>query len=147
MKMAVNAAGYTNPQWLTNVGGPNMVLFRPSTPLRQKDFLTDNDASWQQTYCEINVDDVLDAVQIISDESIAINNYLGMPKVLDTGYIWCSGTYTGESVSRKQIGTLVNGSPKYADTNNTCNDFVVNNKAEIRRNGAKIPSWNTWATK
>lgn len=142
MKMAVNAAGYAPPQWLTAVGGSNMVLFRPSTPLRQEDFLVNNDASWQQTYCEINVDDVLDAVQMIDGETAV--EYLGMPVLLDVGYIWCDGTYNGQSVSRRQVGTLTNGSPKYADTNNTTKDFVLNQSPVIRRDNVGAPSWNTW---
>ena len=142
MKMAANAAGYAPPQWLTAVGGSNMVLYKPSTPLRQEDFLVNNDPDWVQNFVEIKIADILDAVQMIDDETRV--KTLGMPEILDSGYIWCDGTYKGQSVSRKQDGTLANGSPKYADTNNTTDDFELQNKPEIRRNGAKVPSWNTW---
>jgi hypothetical protein len=79
---------------------------------------------------------------MIADESVT--QHLGMPVALDAGYIWCSGTYKGESISRKENGTLANGAVKYVDTNNTCDDFVVNTTPVVRRGGAKVPSWNTW---
>ena len=142
MSIATNPAGYVPPQWLTPVGGCNMILFKPSTPLRQEDWLINNDEDWIQNFCEIKIADVLDAVQMISDESVVIN--LGMPALLDAGYIWCDGTYKGQCVSRKVEGTLANGSPKFVDSNNTCDDFEVKMKPELRRNGAKVPSWNTW---
>ena len=142
MKIAVNAAGYAPPQWLTPVGGSNMVLFKPSAPFRTENFLINNDPDWVQQFHEISVAEVLDAVQSIDDETRI--NTLGMPAILDVGYIWCNGTYNGQSISRKEAGTLANGSPKYQDTNNTTNDFVVNESPVIRRGGAKVPSWNTW---
>ena len=79
---------------------------------------------------------------MIADESVVIN--IGMPAILDAGYIWCDGTYKGQCVSRKMEGTLANGSPKFVDTNNTSDDFVVNTTPVLRRDGAKVPSWNTW---
>lgn len=142
LKLGANAAGYTMPQWLTPVGGCNMVIFKPSTPLRQDNFIANNYPEWVQTFHEIAIADVYDAVQSIDDETRI--QTLGMPAILDAGYIWCNGTYSGESIARKQVGTLANGSPKFADTNNTTNDFEVKAKPELRRDGAKVPAWNTW---
>lgn len=140
MTKAVNSAGWSMPQWLTTVSGSNMVIFKPSQPLRQDNFITNESGS---NFHEIAVADVYDAVQCIDDETRI--QTLGMPAVLDAGYIWCTGLYTSESIARKQVGTLENGCPKYADTNNTTNDFELMPSPVIRRNGAKVPSWNTWA--
>lgn len=143
MTFAVDAKGYGLQQWMVPTGGANLIIFKPSTPLRTADFLvSEEDPSSNSKAHEVAVADILDAVQSIDDDTRI--QTLGMPSILDAGYIWCSGTYIGESISRKQIGTLENGSPKYADTNNTSNDFEVQKTPMIRRNGAKVPSWNTW---
>ena len=142
MKLATCPTGYAPPQWLTSVSGTRMVLAKPSEPLRQENWCISSNTASPANYCEVKIADVLDAVQMIGDESVV--QHLGMPIMLDAGYIWCSGTYKGESISRKAAGTLANGSIKYADTNNTCEDFEVNQSPVIRRDGAKVPSWNTW---
>ena len=49
-----------------------------------------------------------------------------------------------KSVSRKIKLTKEDGRHVYMDTNNSSEDFVVNDKPVPRRDGAKIPAWNTW---
>lgn len=143
MAFAVDAKGFGLQQWMVPTGGANLIIFKPSTPLRTSDFLISNeDASIMATAHEVAFEDILDAVQSIDDETRV--STLGMPEILDKGYIWCSGTYVGESIARKQAGTLENGAPKYQDTNNTTNDFEVQKTPMIRRNNAGVPSWNTW---
>ena len=144
MKLATCPTGYAPPQWLTSVSGTRMVLAKPSEPLRQDNWCVSSNTETPANYCEVKIADVLDAVQMIADESVVTDNHLGMPIMLDAGYIWCKSSYSAQSVSRKQAGTLANGSIKYADTNNTVDDFVVNDTPVIRRDGAKVPSWNTW---
>ena len=144
MKMAVNASGRPPIQWLTSVSGSRYILFRPSTPFRQDNFCVPTNAEYP-TYKmahEVLITDVIDAVQAIEDATVM--QHLGLPAVLDAGAIWCSKSYSGESISRKVKETLEDGRVIYQDTNNTTNDFEVNAAPEIRRNGAKVPSWNTW---
>jgi len=66
--------------------------------------------------------------------------------IFDAGKIWCSNSYTGESVIRKIKEKKADGRIIYIDTNNSSNDFEVSPRPEIRRNGAKRPSWSNWTT-
>ena len=141
LALKVNVLGYDLMQWLVPVGGANLVIFKPTTPLRTENFILASDG-YNKGH-EIALSDILDAVQFIDDENRI--QTLGMPAFLDAGYIWCSGSYVGESIARKQAGTLANGKIKYKDTNNTTDDFEVQTTPMIRRNDAGIPSWNTWA--
>ena len=49
-----------------------------------------------------------------------------------------------ESIARKVKETREDGTVVYQDTNNTTNDFEVKKDPQLRRNGAKVPSWNSW---
>ena len=144
LEYAANAKGYTTPQWSPSVSGSRYVLFKPSIEIRTSDFLapTNETAAAQNLAVEILISDIIDAVEAIADETNI--QYKGLPISLDAGYIWCSNTYSGESISRKIKETKEDGRIVYQDTNNTCNDFEVNATPVIRRNGAKVPSWNTW---
>ncbi len=135
-------AGYAMPQWLTSVSGSRYVLFKPTAPLKNEDFITATNADFNGTGREIPISEVIDAVQSVGDE--AGMNLLGLPTALDAGGIWCSGTYVGESIARKIKETREDGTIVYQDSNNTSNDFEVKTDPQVRRNGAKVPSWNTW---
>ncbi len=85
----------------------------------------------------------MDAVELMLNESKITQKR--MPAVLDAGATWVGGTYKAMSVSRKIKETREDGTVVYVDTNNSLEDFQVNDKPVPRRDGAKIPSWNTWA--
>ncbi len=144
MKKVVQA-GYAMPQWLTSTDGSRYVLFKPSKPLKNEDFITATNADYQGTAREIAISDVIDAVQAVNNESGM--SVLGLPTALDAGAIWCSGSYVGESIARKIKETRSDGTNVYQDTNNTSNDFEVKKDPQVRRYGAKVPSWNTWINK
>ncbi len=144
MKKIVQA-GYAMPQWLTSTDGSRYVLFKPSKPLKNEDFITATNADYQGTAREIAISDVIDAVQAVNNESGM--SVLGLPTALDAGAIWCSGSYVGESIARKIKETRPDGTKVYQDTNNTSNDFEVKKDPQLRRYGAKVPSWNTWINK
>lgn len=144
MKKVVQA-GYAMPQWLTSTDGSRYVLFKPSKPLKNEDFITATNADYQGTAREIAISDVIDAVQAVNNESGM--SVLGLPTALDAGAIWCSGSYVGESIARKIRETRPDGTKVYQDTNNTSNDFEVKKDPQLRRYGAKVPSWNTWINK
>lgn len=144
MKKVVQA-GYAMPQWLTSIDGSRYVLFKPSKPLKNEDFITATNADYQGTAREIAISDVIDAVQAVNNESGM--SVLGLPTALDAGAIWCSGSYVGESIARKIKETRPDGTKVYQDTNNTSNDFEVKKDPQLRRYGAKVPSWNTWINK
>lgn len=144
MKKVVQA-GYAMPQWLTSTDGSRYVLFKPSKPLKNEDFITATNADYQGTAREIAISDVIDAVQAVNNESGM--SVLGLPTALDAGAIWCSGSYVGESIARKIKETRPDGTKVYQDTNNTSNDFEVKKDPQLRRYDAKVPSWNTWINK
>lgn len=140
---AVDAKGFGLQQWMVPTGGANLIIFKPSSPLRTSGFIQAKEEPTANSQAiEIKIADVLDAVQSIDDETRI--QTLGMPASLDAGYIWCDGTYVGQSISRVQAGKLNNGRPKYLDTNDTCTDFEKQVLPMIRRNGAGVPAWNTW---
>jgi len=145
MTLAVNAAGYAPQQWLTSVGNAAMIIFKSSVPLVNENFIACIEEPYSTNAVrEVLRSDVLDAVNIISDETIIPTVIL--PTSLDAGYIWHSapGSYTGESISRKVASTREDGTKVYQDTNNTKEDFVLNSKPVVRRDGAQVPAWHNW---
>ena len=144
MKKVIQA-GYSMPQWLTAVSGSQYIIFKPSKPLKNENFITATNADYNGVGREILISDIIDAVQTVSDETGM--NVLGLPTSLDAGAIWCSGQYVGESIARKIKETRPDGTNVYQDSNNTTNDFEVKKDPQVRRYGAKVPSWNTWINK
>jgi hypothetical protein len=112
--------------------------------LKNSDFITATNASWGNTGREILLSDILDGVQAVGDATRATT--LGLPTSVDAGYIFLpKGTYTGQSISRKVSSKTADGRVILQDTNNTTNDFEIQDTPVIRRDGAGKPSWNTWA--
>ena len=144
MKKVIQA-GYAMPQWLTSVSGSQYIIFKPSKPLKNEDFITATNADYNGVGREVLISDIIDAVQTVSDETGM--SVLGLPNVLDAGAVWCSGSYVGESIARKIKETRPDGTNVYQDSNNTTNDFEVKKDPQVRRYGAKVPSWNTWINK
>jgi predicted ABC-type ATPase len=69
-------------------------------------------------------------------------NMKRIPGFVDAGGTSVETTYIGKSVSRKVIGKRADGTPIYQDTNNSTNDFQVNDTPAIRRDSQKIPTWS-----
>ena len=98
----------------------------------------------------VPVEQIIDAVECIKDETQVANKRV--PNVLDSGSIWLTdengepATGLGRSLVRKVSSTLEDGRVILQDTNNSTNDFECL-KAEVRRYGAGIPAWNTWAVR
>ncbi len=144
MVKAIQTSSYSTPQWLLSVYSGDVILFRPGTPLKNEDFLPANESSYTSAR-EILRSDVLDAVQWLeNEEDFAEPTHHRLPTAIDAGCNFLAA-YQGKSISRKVSYTREDGTVVYQDTNNTTNDFVQNDKPEVRRNGAKVPSWNTWA--
>ena len=132
---------YSLPQWLTSTGGATMVIFYPEYELNSENMIAAEGLYGGAR--EIPVEWILDGVNAVSDATMI--QYKGLPDNIDAGTIWVDEAYSGQSIARKISETKEDGRIVYMDTNNTTNDFEVMDKPEIRRNGAKIPSWNTWA--
>lgn len=139
--------------WLVSVFGGAYVIF--SVP---DDVTWDpvNDPQWSAVpvgttsktpYAKIPVEYVLDAVELGNNESMV--NAKRIPGVLDAGMSWVGTIYCGLGVCRHfemdeegNPKTMEDGSYIYMDTNNSTDDFERGVVPEIRRNGAKMPSWS-----
>lgn len=134
-------SAYSRPQWMTTSSGASMIIFYPEGELNSNNMIAAEGLYGGAR--EIPLEWIVDGVNCIADETKLQNRTL--PDLIDAGALWCSAAYSGESLARKVAETRADGTVVYMDTNNTSNDFEVMTKPEIRRNGAKIPSWNTWA--
>lgn len=128
-------------QWLVTVFGGAYAIFYPNAEIDPNDYISPINST---TKCyKVSIDLVVDAVELVNDESKM--KLKRMPAVLDAGATTVGATYCGKSVTRKIKSTLEDGRIIYQDTNNSTEDFEVADKPVPRRNGAKIPAWNTWA--
>ncbi len=138
-------SGYAMPQWLVSVGDDAIVLFKPSQALVNENFIASTNGGYTDAR-EILRSDILDAVQWRTNEEDGLKEGgLFLPSDIDAGFKFLGSSYTGESFSRKVAYTREDGTVVYQDTNNSTNDFEKNTKPQVRRNGAGVPSWNTWA--
>jgi len=140
MVNAINTSGYKMPQWLVSVYNASFIMFKPSGEFTNDNFVGCTNAT--AVGKQVAITDILDAVQWKDTEADA--EFLHLPAILDAGFNYFDGalsTYTGKSISRKVKETREDGTVVYQDTNNTTQDFVQNDKPEVRRNGAKTPSW------
>lgn len=128
-------------QWLVTVFGGAYAIFYPDHEIDPNEYTSPINRT--DKCCKISIDCVVDAVELVNDESKM--KLKRMPAVLDAGATTVSGIYCGKSVTRKIKSTLEDGRVIYQDTNNSTEDFEVADKPVPRRNGAKIPAWNTWA--
>lgn len=112
--------------WLHSTSGSAIILFK--IPGSWEDFVDNPDnlmtrpgSTSATKYLMIPKTYVIDAVECVKSE---LKNYKRLPNDLDAGYIYCSGTYVGESIRRK-VKEIKDGRVIYRDTNNSSEDFVV----------------------
>ena len=132
--------GSVTSYWLTTVNGAAFVLFRQTGPIDRN--FTATQTSSATRYLKVRRKDVIDAVECVNNWTRITDKR--MPVELDAGAITVDQFYTAQSVARKIKSTRPDGTNIYQDTNNSLEDFEIMNPPVIRRNGAKIPSWNTW---
>lgn len=140
MQRVINAAGYDIPQWLISVYNSDIIMFKPSKPLENANFISTLNGS--EAAREVLIDDIYDAVQWKGN--ISDGDKLHLPAALDAGFNIAGGGYHNLSFARKVSGEMEDGSPTFQDTNNSTNDFEVFDKPVHRRYNTKKPSWNTW---
>ncbi|MEN6618736.1 MAG: DUF4876 domain-containing protein [Rikenellaceae bacterium] len=128
------------PQWLTTVFGSAFVIYKPSQPIDPNVYVSPVGSTSKNF--RISIEEVIDAVELVGNANQV--QLKRVPAVLDAGATTVGGTYLSKSVARKIKTTLTDGRIIYYDTNNSSTDFEVMDTPEIRRNGAKAPSWNTW---
>ena len=133
--------------WNTTTNGPAFAIFFPIEEFSNDKVAVDQTNGVSTSY-PVSTSIIIDAVEAIKDETQVQNKRV--PVSLDAGYIWVTddngepAIQVGKSIVRKVQGTASDGHVILQDTNNTTNDFELKTR-EIRRYGAKAPSWNTWA--
>lgn len=136
----------STPQYLTSVFGAAYVIFKVPEgetydPVNNKALQTrDLRTSAAKLYAKIPIEYVLDGVEAIDNENLA--DAKRMPGVLDAGFTTVGATYNSLSVARKKIAENPDGTPILQDTNNSTDDFDSKLVPQLRRHGAKMPSWN-----
>lgn len=108
--------------WTTYVFGPTMVIFRHDDPANLTQS-TEPGTTSEKTYAQLPIEYVLDAVEALANSTASA--FKRVPTSLDAGFIYCSGTYTSESIMRNVRSTTENGRKILQDTNNTTDDFTV----------------------
>ncbi|HYW30111.1 MAG TPA: DUF4876 domain-containing protein [Gemmatimonas sp.] len=106
--------------WLLPVFGPGVVIFRAPSVTALDSALVPGTT---QTYASrVPVATVIDAFEALQNGNSG--PYKRVPAALDAGFVFASGTYTGESARRKVVATIA-GRRVLQDGNSTSNDFTV----------------------
>ena len=138
-------------QWMPTINGPAVAIFYPDEQMSSVMYDPDYEQVYASTFVlgnktnkgkDVLIDCIVDAVELMLNETKITQKR--MPAILDAGAAWTGGTYNAKSVGRK-VKEVVDGRNIYQDTNNSIEDFQIYDKPVPRRDGAKIPSWNTWA--
>ena len=133
-------------QWLASVFGGAYCLFRPddgtvvNVAYYEDNANTQTEVKKSSRYAKIKADWILDGVELIGDMSLLSQKRI--PGFVDAGATSVGNTYIGKPVSRKVISRRADGTPIFADTNNSTADFEVLNGPALRRNGEKKPAWD-----
>ena len=124
-------------QWLSSVFGCAYVIFFPDREFDNSTWVQPDGYTTKAK--EFPIDCIIDGVELVNNATKI--NQKRMPTTIDAGATFTGATYTGKSVCRK-IRSTKDGRNFYMDTNNSSDDFQVNEVAEVRRDGAGIPSWS-----
>lgn len=131
--LTLGYAVFLGYDWLTSVMGCGYVMFHIDgdidTYVEANKVLKPESTSTRE-YVLINNDMIIDGFQAYKDDSET-----SMPKlhaVVDAGFTYDpNGTYTGKCVRRK-VKTVINGRTIYQDTNNSTNDFLIDQECSPR---------------
>ena len=130
-------------QWLTPVNGGAFALYNPGEQLSYGDPTNEvYPVGSTSRHYKVPIQSIIDAVECLA--SMNSINLKRVPILLDAGAVSVEETYNGKSASRVVREVKEDGRVVYQDTNNSTEDFEINDTPVIRRNGAKAPSWNTW---
>lgn len=119
--------------WRQSVFGQGMVLIEATeqefdafeTVILPEEFWTPGESDEYWSCKKIPYSYILDAVDLIKSANETGSKRFNQP--LDNGFATMSGTYLGKSVIRK-INRVENGVTYYMDTNNSTQDFEINDK-------------------
>ncbi|MBR5856023.1 MAG: DUF4876 domain-containing protein [Bacteroidales bacterium] len=133
-------------QWLTSVFGAAFCLYRPddgtviNTEYYEDYTNLQTEVNKTTYYSKIPAGWIYDGVELLGDMSLLSKKRI--PGFVDAGGTSVEQTYCQKVVSRKVVGRRADGTPLFADTNNSTEDFEVIFRPEIRRHGSKAPAWD-----
>lgn len=132
-------------QYMTGVAGIVYAIFQIPEgevydPVNDKSMKTQDGLGGNPWYAKILIDNVLDAVEAGPNETSI--QYKRAPILLDKGMTTVGNMYIAKSIARKVAEYNEDGTPRLQDTNDSTEDFDTGLVPEIRRYGAKMPSWN-----
>lgn len=134
-------------QWLTTVFGPALCIFKPDDgTVMGENFYDDRAKNCQHEvnkttyYARIPANWVLDGVESMEDHSLLGQKRI--PGFVDAGAAAVGASYRANVIARKVVSKRADGTPIFADTNNSTNDFELINGPVIRRYGQKAPAWD-----
>jgi hypothetical protein len=119
--------------WLTSTMGCAYIIFHIDGDIDA--YVNSNkvlkpESTSTKEYVLLNNDNIIDGFEAYKDDAEA-----SMPKlhaVIDAGFTYDpNGTYTGKCVRRK-VKTVINGRTIYQDTNNSTNDFLIDQECSPR---------------
>lgn len=118
-------------QWLTSVMGSGMAIYKLPYTFDETDTAQPLNSTSSTVYVKIPKSAILDAVECLKDDTKY--NEKRFPASLDAGYATVKETYVGKSISRKILQTTADGRIIFQDTNNSSEDFEVQDMPQIRR--------------
>ncbi len=133
--LTLGFANFLAFDWLTSVFGCGYVLFRIDGDIEtyvEANKVTKPESTSTKEYVLIDNEMIIDGFQAYKDDSET-----SMPKlhtVIDAGFTYDpNGTYTGKCVRRK-VKATIDGRPVYQDTNNSTNDFLIDQECSPGQN-------------
>lgn len=133
-------------QYLTSVFGGAYVIFKVPDGVDYQPHIgtkwqtVDLSSKYSTLFARIPVDYIIDAVEAGATQSDIVKKRV--PGFLDSGMTYVGQIYNSKSVSRKLVGTHPDGSPIFQDTNNSSQDFEIQDVPVMRRYNTKMPNWN-----
>lgn len=133
-------------QWLTSVLGAAFCIYRPDDgTVVDQEYYEDyknlqTEVNKTTYYTKIPAGWIYDGVELLGDMSLLSKKRI--PGFVDAGGTSVEATYCQKVVSRKVVSKRADGTPIFADTNNSTEDFEVILYPQIRRHGSKAPAWD-----
>ena len=133
-------------QYLVSVFGGAYCIFRPDDgTVINTDYYGPNgkntcaQVNKKQWFARIPAAWIIDGVELLGSMSLLGNKRV--PGYIDAGAASVGETYCSKTVCRRVIDTREDGTPIFADTNSSTEDFYVTDSPVMRRHGQKLPAW------
>ena len=117
---AASTAGF---DWLLGVMGTGIVIFKHSDPASLPTAVEPGVSSTTR-YIQIPATSIIDGVDCVANNTVTLDKKR-LPQAIDAGTTSVGATYNGKSVRRK-IKTEIEGRKILMDTNNSSQDFEIN---------------------